>query len=420
MIGGDSSAAAGPSKGPVQRVEGLGSAAVASYRYLIVGGGMTGAAACKGIREHDSGGLDRALRRGVARSVRAPPAHQGSLEGQAGGLDLARHARARRRHPSRHADCLPRPRGPNRDGRQRRDALVRADPARDRRDASAGRGVGRRCPLLQDARPLPPAAQPRERGSSRRGRRRRVHRLGDRRGPDDERLRRHDRLSRRRASGRRSFPPSSPLSSASTTARRASRSSPARKSRGSLVTGARFASRPRAVARSRPTPSSRASASSRARISRRRAVFRSTMASSSTSAGASDGHEDVFAAGRRRALPGARARRHPADRAREPCEHPRPLRRREHGRRGQAVRLPPVLLLGSLRARLRGDRRHRSRLDWVAEWAEPNRKGVVCYADGGKPRGFLLWDVWDKVDAARELILAGEPVDRAAVRALMD
>ena len=29
---------------------------MASYRYLIVGGGMTGAAACKGIREHDSDG----------------------------------------------------------------------------------------------------------------------------------------------------------------------------------------------------------------------------------------------------------------------------------------------------------------------------------------------------------------------------
>jgi 3-phenylpropionate/trans-cinnamate dioxygenase ferredoxin reductase component len=61
-----------------------------------------------------------------------------------------------------------------------------------------------------------------------------------------------------------------------------------------------------------------------------------------------------------------------------------------------------------------------SGLDTVAEWAEPNRKGVVCYVDGGKPRGFLLWDVWDKVDAARELIVAGDPVDRSAIRALMD
>ncbi len=61
-----------------------------------------------------------------------------------------------------------------------------------------------------------------------------------------------------------------------------------------------------------------------------------------------------------------------------------------------------------------------SRLDTVAEWAEPNKKGVVCYVEDGKPRGFLLWDVWDKVDAARELIAAGDPVDRTAVRALMD
>lgn len=61
-----------------------------------------------------------------------------------------------------------------------------------------------------------------------------------------------------------------------------------------------------------------------------------------------------------------------------------------------------------------------ARLETVAEWAEPNRKGVVCYVEDGKPRGFLLWDVWDKVDPARELIVAAKPVDRAAIRALMD
>jgi hypothetical protein len=61
-----------------------------------------------------------------------------------------------------------------------------------------------------------------------------------------------------------------------------------------------------------------------------------------------------------------------------------------------------------------------SRLETVGEWAEPNRKGVVCYVEDGKPRGFLLWDVWDKVDAARELIVAGQPIERSAIRALMD
>jgi 3-phenylpropionate/trans-cinnamate dioxygenase ferredoxin reductase component len=62
-----------------------------------------------------------------------------------------------------------------------------------------------------------------------------------------------------------------------------------------------------------------------------------------------------------------------------------------------------------------------SRLDKVEEWVEPNRKGVVGYVDGdGKARGFLLWDVWDKVDSARELIEAGTTVDTAALRALID
>jgi 3-phenylpropionate/trans-cinnamate dioxygenase ferredoxin reductase subunit len=61
-----------------------------------------------------------------------------------------------------------------------------------------------------------------------------------------------------------------------------------------------------------------------------------------------------------------------------------------------------------------------SRLETVAEWAEPNRKGVVCYVEDGRPRGFLLWDVWEKVDAARELIAAGEPVDSGRLRALME
>jgi 3-phenylpropionate/trans-cinnamate dioxygenase ferredoxin reductase component len=60
-----------------------------------------------------------------------------------------------------------------------------------------------------------------------------------------------------------------------------------------------------------------------------------------------------------------------------------------------------------------------SRLDTVAEWAEPNRRGVVCYVEDGKPRGFLLWDVWGTVDAARELIAAGDDVDTAVLRSLL-
>jgi NADPH-dependent 2,4-dienoyl-CoA reductase/sulfur reductase-like enzyme len=61
-----------------------------------------------------------------------------------------------------------------------------------------------------------------------------------------------------------------------------------------------------------------------------------------------------------------------------------------------------------------------SRLETLAEWVEPYRKGVVSYRDtNGHPRGFLLWDVWGKVDAARDLIGAGDPVDAGALRDLL-
>jgi NADPH-dependent 2,4-dienoyl-CoA reductase/sulfur reductase-like enzyme len=54
-----------------------------------------------------------------------------------------------------------------------------------------------------------------------------------------------------------------------------------------------------------------------------------------------------------------------------------------------------------------------SRLETVADWQEPYRKGVVYYLKGDRLRGVLLWNVWDKVAAARELIAADAPVDRA-------
>jgi hypothetical protein len=50
-----------------------------------------------------------------------------------------------------------------------------------------------------------------------------------------------------------------------------------------------------------------------------------------------------------------------------------------------------------------------SRLEAVADWQEPFKKGTITYVDeGGRPRGFLLWNVWDKVDAARDALKAGE------------
>jgi NADPH-dependent 2,4-dienoyl-CoA reductase/sulfur reductase-like enzyme len=57
-----------------------------------------------------------------------------------------------------------------------------------------------------------------------------------------------------------------------------------------------------------------------------------------------------------------------------------------------------------------------SRLATVETWQEPFKKGTIAYVDeSGRPRGFLLWNVWDKVDTATDLIRAGEPVGEGAL-----
>ncbi len=61
-----------------------------------------------------------------------------------------------------------------------------------------------------------------------------------------------------------------------------------------------------------------------------------------------------------------------------------------------------------------------SRRETVAEWLEPNRKGVVAYLDSeGRPRGFLMVDLWGKIDAATELIASGGPVAPGALSSLL-
>jgi NADPH-dependent 2,4-dienoyl-CoA reductase/sulfur reductase-like enzyme len=46
-----------------------------------------------------------------------------------------------------------------------------------------------------------------------------------------------------------------------------------------------------------------------------------------------------------------------------------------------------------------------SRLEIAEDWQEPFRKGVLTYLDDGRPRGFLYWNVWDKVDEGRERLV---------------
>lgn len=50
-----------------------------------------------------------------------------------------------------------------------------------------------------------------------------------------------------------------------------------------------------------------------------------------------------------------------------------------------------------------------ARLETVADWQDPLKKGVVYYLDQGRVRGILLWDTWGKVEAASELIAEPGP-----------
>lgn len=50
-----------------------------------------------------------------------------------------------------------------------------------------------------------------------------------------------------------------------------------------------------------------------------------------------------------------------------------------------------------------------SRREMVVDWKEPLREGVVYYLEHGRVRGVLLWNVWERVDAARQLIAEAGP-----------
>lgn len=58
-----------------------------------------------------------------------------------------------------------------------------------------------------------------------------------------------------------------------------------------------------------------------------------------------------------------------------------------------------------------------SRYEMAEDWKqEPYKKGVIYYLDNGHLRGVLLWNVWDKVEAARDLIRSvGPKVGKALI-----
>ncbi len=57
-----------------------------------------------------------------------------------------------------------------------------------------------------------------------------------------------------------------------------------------------------------------------------------------------------------------------------------------------------------------------ARLDTFADWQKENDTGVIYYLRQGRVRGVMLCNVWDKVEAARELIRSGEGITPEKLR----
>ena len=50
-----------------------------------------------------------------------------------------------------------------------------------------------------------------------------------------------------------------------------------------------------------------------------------------------------------------------------------------------------------------------STLETIADWVRPNEEGVIYYLQNDRVRGVLLWNVWEQVEAARRLIAEPGP-----------
>lgn len=57
-----------------------------------------------------------------------------------------------------------------------------------------------------------------------------------------------------------------------------------------------------------------------------------------------------------------------------------------------------------------------AKMQIFSDWQEPFRKGVVYYLKDDKVRGVLLWNTWDQVDAARKLIAEGRTYSAEALK----
>jgi 3-phenylpropionate/trans-cinnamate dioxygenase ferredoxin reductase subunit len=56
------------------------------------------------------------------------------------------------------------------------------------------------------------------------------------------------------------------------------------------------------------------------------------------------------------------------------------------------------------------------RLETFIDWQDPYKKGVIYYLDGGKVRGVLLWNVWNALDKAGELLKEAGPFNKKSLK----
>lgn len=57
-----------------------------------------------------------------------------------------------------------------------------------------------------------------------------------------------------------------------------------------------------------------------------------------------------------------------------------------------------------------------SKLQTVEDWQEPFKKGVIYYLDQERVRGVLLWNVWDQVGKARTLLMDATPLQASDLK----
>jgi len=57
-----------------------------------------------------------------------------------------------------------------------------------------------------------------------------------------------------------------------------------------------------------------------------------------------------------------------------------------------------------------------SKMETVTDWQDPFNKGTIYYLENGHVRGVVLWNIWDKLDQARALIAQSEPFQEADLK----